>query len=267
MLRPICIPQLAKARNALTCSSGSLQSRATAQPAWNIKLKRRCRGLPTAPELPYLHLHPTPTSSKTWEEARALSESVVNVSPWLFAVFRQNLPFSLMLRWPQGAVGNNGNTYARCELLAKAVADPVSAHYQKHIFSRCHLSAPKMSDTFDLEDAAMHSRLLKTTAIQIQRTFSLRQVISQVHRVSMAFPARSMHPTPTEFESGMQELPCMVPRAPSRTVCSPASALAHRPAVIHHSHPWCVGPKEHWEYPCTLRPTPGQRCGRSACMG
>ena len=62
--------------------------------------------------------------------ARALSESVVSVSPWLFAVFRQNSPFSLMLRWPQGAVGNNGNTYARCdsELLAKAVADPDSAH-------------------------------------------------------------------------------------------------------------------------------------------
>ena len=81
VLRPICIPQLAKARNALTCSSGSLQSRATSQPAWNIQLKhpakRRCRGLPTAPELPYLHLHPTPTSSKTCTVARALSESVV----------------------------------------------------------------------------------------------------------------------------------------------------------------------------------------------
>ena len=150
VLRPICIPQLAKARNALTCSSGSLQSRATSQPAWNIQLKhpakRRCRGLPTAPELPYLHLHPTPTSSKTCTVARALSESVVSVSPWLFAVFRQNLPFSPMLRWPQGAVGNNGNTYARCdsELLAKAVANPDTAHYQKHVFSRCHISAPKM---------------------------------------------------------------------------------------------------------------------------
>ena len=80
-------------------------------------------------------------------------------------------------------------------------------------------------------------------------------------------PCRQHTSSSQRVQARMQELPCMVPRAPTWQVCSPAGALAHRPAVMRHLHPWCVGPEEHWGYPCMLCPTPGQWCGRSSCMG
>ena len=47
---------------------------------------------------------------------------------------------------------------------------------------------------------------------------------------------------PQSSKPGCKSYHAWCPEQPSRRVCSPAGALAHRPAVIHHSHPW-------WRWP------------------